>query len=38
MQAELSTEVGRDVVLAGYQEYLKGRTNKIIEMTELSRR
>jgi len=34
MQAELPMEVGRDVVLAGSQEYLKGRTNKIIEMTE----
>ena len=34
MQAELPMEVGRDVVLASYQEYFKGRTNKIIEMAE----
>ena len=34
MQAELPMEVGRDVVLAGYQEYFKGCTNKIIEMGE----
>ena len=34
MQAELPIEVGRDVVLAGYQEYFKSRTNKIIEMAE----
>ena len=34
MQAELPMEVGREVVLAGYQEYFKGRTNKIIEMAE----
>jgi len=34
MQAELPMEVGRDVVLAGYQEYFKSRTNKIIEMAE----
>ena len=34
MQAELPMKVGRDVVLAGYQEYFKGSTNKIIEMAE----
>ena len=34
MQAELPMEVGRDVVLSGYREYFKGRTNKVIEVSE----
>ena len=34
MQGELPMEVGRDVVLSGYLEYFKGRTNKLIEVYE----
>ena len=34
MQAELPMEKGRDMVMAGYQEYFKSRTNKIIEVVE----
>ena len=34
MLPELPIQVGRDVVLAGYQNLFKSRTNKIIDMVE----
>ena len=34
MQAGLPIEIGRNIVLDGYQKYFSSRTNKIIEMEE----